>query len=91
MNGNFYGNEDEGRRYLAVSLGIFSIIRIVRPAQYVISATEYIIPDKECISPSEDDPCSVFRSMAFPAAEFTCGLGNCTVNHDKPLGNKCGC
>jgi hypothetical protein len=91
MNGNFYGNEDNDRRYLAVSLGIFSIIRIVRPAQYVISATEYIIPDKECISPSEDDPCSVFRSMAFPTAEFTCGLGNCTVNHDKPLGNKCGC
>ena len=90
MNGNFYNNDSNGR-YLAVSIGIFSIVRIVRPAQYIVSANEYIIPDKECVSPSEDDPCSVFRAMPFPASEFTCGIGNGASNHDKPLGNKCGC
>ncbi len=92
MNGSHLCDGDEGDgRYLAVSLGIFSIIRIVRPTQLVISASEYVIPDKECVSPSEDDPCSVFRSMAFPVSEFSCTP--CTGNghvHEKGAG-KCGC
>ena len=61
-----------GERYLTVSLGIFSVIRIVRSAQYLIQATEYCIPEKECVPVEEDDPCRVFRSMPFPTGEF-CG------------------
>lgn len=57
-------------RYLTVSLGIFSVVRIVRPAQYLVQATEYCVPDKECIAHEEDDPCCMFRSMAFPVSEF---------------------
>lgn len=90
LNGNVYGDDDDDRRYLAVSLGIFSIVRIVRPGQFMISATEYVIPDKECISPSNEDPCSVFRSMAFPISEFSCTTERAHIPHgDK--GNKCGC
>ena len=59
-----------GERYLTVSLGIFSVIRIVRSAQYLIQATEYCIPEKECVPVEEDDPCRVFRSMPFPTGEF---------------------
>jgi hypothetical protein len=92
LNGSLrYDDHDDDRRYLAVSLGIFSVIRIVRSAQYIVSATEYVIPDKECISPKNDDPCSVFRSMAFPTAEFSCTT---THTHDKGNGSgggKCGC
>ena len=92
MNGNLYYDDDDERRYLAVSVGIFSIVRIVRSAQLLISATEYVIPDKECISPKEDDPCSVFRSMAFPISEFSCGSGTANQSHsDKGSGGKCGC
>lgn len=87
LNGNLPYDDDDGR-YLAVSIGIFSIIRIVRPAQYVINASEYIIPDKECISPSNDDPCSVFRSMAFPVSEFGCAHPH--SRFEKGSG-KCGC
>ena len=66
---------DEGNRYLAVSIGIFSVIRIVRPAQYIIQATEYTVPDKECMSPSEESPCDIFRCMEFPTKEFSAGRG----------------
>jgi len=91
MKGALYYDNDD-KRYLVVSLGIFSIIRIVRPGQYIISATEYIIPDKECISPSKDDPCSVFRSMAFPISEFDCsGTPSNSANYEKGTGGKCGC
>ena len=89
LNGNLIYDERDDRRYLAVSLGIFSVVRIVRTGQYLVSATEYIIPDKECISPSNDDPCSVFRSMAFPTAEFSCSTTTRTL--DKGSGGKCGC
>ena len=64
------GGEREGRR-LVVSLGIFSLVRLVRPAQYLINAAEFIIPDKECVSATPDDPCELFRSMAFPVSEFS--------------------
>ena len=87
LGGNLPYDDHDGR-FLAVSIGIFSIVRIVRPAQYVINASEYVIPDKECISPSDDDPCAVFRSMAFPVSEFGCSLGH--PHHEKGSG-KCGC
>ena len=82
-------NDRNDGRYLTVSLGIFSVVRIVRPAQYLINATEYCVPDKECISAEEDNPCTLFRSMAFPSAEF------CPPGFDGRRGGdhpgKCGC
>ncbi len=82
-------DSSDNERYLTVSLGIFSIVRIVRPAQYLINATEYCIPDKECISAEDDDPCCVFRQMAFPTSEF-CPPDYTPTRGDRPTG-KCGC
>lgn len=87
-----FDDDDEnhhGKKYLTVSLGIFSVVRITRPAQYLIQATEYAIPEKECMPVEEDDPCGVFRSMPFPINEFTT-QGTTTPNgHDRPT--RCGC
>lgn len=63
-------DDNDGDKYLVVSLGFFSVVRIVRPGQYLVQATEYCVPDKECVIAEEDDPCSLFRSMAFPTSEF---------------------
>ncbi len=81
------GYDKETGRKLVVSLGIFSLVRLVRPAQYLIHATDFIIPDKECVSAKPDDPCELFRSMAFPIAEFT------PATLPPPLADhsKCGC
>lgn len=81
---------DEGERFLVVSIGMFSVIRIVRPAQYLIQATEYTVPDKECLSRSEENPCEVFKCMEFPTQEFVTGMGPVL----KPLTHTdkgCGC
>ena len=79
------------RRYLTVSLGIFSIVRITRPAQYLIQAIEYCVPDKECMTPCDDDPCSIFRGMAFPSKEF-CPTGAPMLNaNTDSTKNRCGC
>lgn len=81
---------DEGcpnRRYLTVSLGLFSVVRLVRDGEFLIDAKEYCIPDKECISPSEENPCGTFRKMPFPTTEF------CPQPMPEPQGKKhpCGC
>lgn len=55
---------------LLVSLGFFSVVRIERPAQYLINAVEYTVPEKECVLPPVEDPCSLFKQMAFPVSEF---------------------
>ncbi len=57
-------------RELLVSLGFFSVIRIERPTQLVVNASEYCIPDKECVMTDEEDPCRIFSKMAFPISEF---------------------
>ncbi len=86
LNGTL--NDTDGR-FLTVSIGIFSVVRIVRPAQYLIHATEYCVPDKECVTTEEDNPCAIFRSMAFPTSEF-CPPGYVPSKGDLPNG-KCGC
>ena len=80
-----HGGRDDDGRVLAVSLGIFSLVRLVRPAQYLISAADFIIPDKECVIGEDDDPCSLFKNMAFPVNEFY--PPSLSASH----GNDCGC
>lgn len=67
-------DRDGSNKSLTVSVGLFSVIRIVRPAQYLVNATEYAVPDKECVASDSDDPCSVFNSMPFPINEFSAGF-----------------
>ena len=92
FNGRLCNREDKA---LVVSLGFFSVVKIERPAQLLISATEYNIPDKECIAACENDPCTLFRAMSFPINEFSpyvpqgFGCGN-SIKKDKDLGG-CGC
>ncbi len=76
--------EDDDDRFLTVSLGFFSVVKIVRPAQYLINAVEYCVPDKECVVSEENDPCAIFKCMDFPTNEF---CSNSIHHPDK----KCGC
>ena len=60
---------DAGRRWYA-SIGQFSIIRLERDTQLLIPAYEYSLPDKECPSSDQDDPCEMFSKIRFPVEEF---------------------
>lgn len=82
--------DTDNDRFLVVSLGFFSVVRIERPAQYLITAAEYTVPDKECVSPEEDDPCSLFRTMSFPVNEFY-PPSYIAQERDRDSGRKCGC
>jgi len=75
---------------LYVSFGIFSVIRIVRPAQLLVQATDYSVPDKECCGDTDNDnPCALFRSIAFPTNQFK---GVCTTETEiTQKHGGCGC
>ncbi len=61
----------EREKYLSLSLGFFSVVRIERPGQYQLQATEYSVPDKVCPPEKDHDPCALFERMAFPVSEFS--------------------
>ena len=66
-----FSRERNGCKVCFVSLGLFSLVRMERPAQLVIPACDNCIPGEEstCELPYTD-PCALFRSMEFPVGEF---------------------
>lgn len=82
---------DNCEKYLGISLGLFSVIRMLRPAQYLISATEYSVPDKECVQPDAENPCGSFRAMPFPISEFSTQTLHDKYKQDRGTGCGCGC
>ncbi len=61
--------QDTDKR-LYVTLGQFSIVRLERDTQLLIPAYDYCLPEKECESASQDDPCTLFSRIRFPIEEF---------------------
>ncbi len=94
VNGNLCARDEKS---LVVSLGFFSVVRIERPEQLLINATQYNIPEKECISAPENDPCTLFKAMAFPVNEFSppalnsFSHGGCYGNKHEQMNGKGGC
>ncbi|MBR3289860.1 MAG: hypothetical protein IKI63_03670 [Clostridia bacterium] len=78
-----------GDRVLTVTLGLFSIVQMVRNVQMLVPVYDFCMPSKECC-PTGDSPCDAFRHMGFPVDEFfppkQSGSG-CGCGYD----NGCGC
>ena len=86
---------NEATCQLFISIGIFSIVRIERPAQLLVQACDYSVPDKECCDTGGEDACSAFRKMPFPTDVFTTE-GTLLCHNTKENGNNgnsggCGC
>lgn len=85
-------NMNNGGTRLYVSFGIFSVVRIVRPAQLLVQATDYSVPDKECAAATSDEnPCALFRTMAFPVNQFRITNGTHEQGGQRGGGGGCGC
>lgn len=57
------------QRSVYVTIGIFTIVQIERNVQMLIPSYDFCIPEKECIT-SSDNPCEVFNRIDFPTDEF---------------------
>ncbi|MDY4813068.1 MAG: hypothetical protein SO152_04370, partial [Ruminococcus sp.] len=72
-----------------VTIGIFTIVQIERNVQVLIPAYDFCIPEKECVTTS-DNPCEMFSRLEFPTNEFfpptVCEMGeegkNCSCKKD---------
>ena len=62
-------NDCGSRRYY-VTLGQFTLVRLERDTQLLIPVYDYCIPQTECCADDQQDPCGLFRSVAFPVGEF---------------------
>ena len=57
-------------RRIYVTLGQFTLVRLERDTQLLIPVYDYCVPQCECSTDSQEDPCGLFRSVAFPINEF---------------------
>lgn len=64
--GNFVENDD---KLVLVSLGIFTIVQLIRNVQMLMPIYDFCMPSKECCTNTES-PCDIFKKMCFPVDEF---------------------
>ncbi len=90
LNGEISTNNNTPRLY--VSIGIFSVVKIERPTQILVQATDYSVPDKECVPATNDDnPCSLFNTIAFPVNQFKFNSSQRNENPSENGRGGCGC
>lgn len=68
-------------RTIYVTLGLFSIVQLIRNVQILIPVYDFCIPEKQCTDTS-DSACDVFKKIKFPTDDFfprsdndDCGCG----------------
>lgn len=66
--GGCFVDSREGKTVL-VTLGVFTIVQLIRNVQMLIPVYDFCMPSKEC-APSNENPCDLFRKMSFPVDEF---------------------
>ena len=62
--------DDSASRRFYVTLGQFTLVRLERDTQLLIPVYDYCVPQSECPCDAQEDPCGLFRSVAFPVNEF---------------------
>jgi hypothetical protein len=63
-------HHDHTTKIVEATLGIFSIIKLVRFVQLLIPAFDFCLPNNECIASTEENPCELFDTIEFPFNEF---------------------
>ncbi len=74
----FGGSFVEGgtEKMVLVTLGIFTIVQLIRNVQMLVPVYDFCIPAKECC-PNTENPCDMFKKMCFPVDEFFPPKGDC--------------
>lgn len=60
---------DAGEKTVLATLGVFSIVQLMRNVQMLIPSYDYCIPEKSCTF-SDDSPCEMFSRLDFPTDAF---------------------
>ena len=60
---------DDGNKIVLATIGVFSIVQLMRNVQMLIPSYDFCIPEKSCTF-SDDSPCEMFSRLDFPTDEF---------------------
>jgi len=67
-----------------VTLGLFTIVQLIRDVQMLIPVYDFCMPEKQC-DDTTDQPCDVFKKIQFPTNDFfptgTNQNGRCCQNN----------
>ncbi len=82
IGGNLASSLDCNSTAVYVTLGLFTIVQLIRNVQMLIPVYDFCIPEKQCTDVT-DQPCDVFRRIKFPTNDFfppkadpDCGCGH---------------
>ena len=53
-----------------VTIGLFTITRLLRDVEIVVPVVDFCIPQNECVQSVESNPCELFDKLRFPVDEF---------------------
>lgn len=62
-------DESTVQNKVVVTLGLFSVVQLIRNVQMLIPVYDFCVPEKECTS-TTDNPCELFKRIKFPLDEF---------------------
>ena len=78
---------DRGENVVLATLGVFSIVQLLRNVQMLIPAYDFCIPEKSCTG-GTDSPCEMFSRLDFPTDEF---FPPSVSDTNSEGGSGCGC
>ncbi len=69
IGGNVVTDLQSGTPTVYATLGLFTIIQLIRNVQMLIPVYDFCIPEKQC-DDSTDQPCDTFKKIKFPTDDF---------------------
>ncbi len=69
IGGNIATNTGSGTPTIYVTIGLFSIVQLIRNVQMLIPVYDFCMPEKRC-DDSTDHPCDIFKRIKFPTDDF---------------------
>lgn len=69
VGGNVAANCSRGTPTVFASIGLFTVVQLIRNVQMLVPVYDFCIPEKTCCD-STDGPCDAFRKLQFPTDDF---------------------
>ncbi len=81
IGGKVVTEQERGEPAVFVTLGLFTIVQLVRNVQMLIPVYDFCIPEKTCTDSANDQPCDAFKKIKFPTDDFfpprPCNISGC--------------
>lgn len=70
IGGEVVTDSQNGNPTVYASIGLFTIVQLIRNVQMLVPVYDFCIPEKTCCDSATDQPCDAFRKIKFPTDDF---------------------